>query len=110
MDVFFYEAFAEEATYLQQYLPPGIAAGFTRKTIQEYDAAEPPAQLISIRTQSVIPASWATKLAGILSRSTGYDHLEKYEGKAIIICPAATCRHTAAERLPNRPCCCGRHS
>jgi D-lactate dehydrogenase len=75
LDVFFYEAFAEEAGYLQQYLPPGIAAGFTRKTIQEYDAVEPPTGLISIRTQSVIPASWATKLAGILTRSTGYDHI-----------------------------------
>jgi D-lactate dehydrogenase len=37
--------------------------------------------LISIRTQSTIPASWATKLAGILTRSTGYDHLEKYQGQ-----------------------------
>ena len=80
MDVFFYEAFAEEAEYLQQYLSPGIAAGFTWKTIQEHDA-EPPAGLISIRTQSVIPASWATKIAGILTRSTGYDHLEKYLGQ-----------------------------
>lgn len=81
MDVFFYEAFAEEAEYLQQYLSPGIAAGFTRKTIQEYDAVEPPARLISIRTQSAVPASWAAKLAGILTRSTGYDHLEKYRGQ-----------------------------
>jgi D-lactate dehydrogenase len=81
LDVFFYEAFAEEAEYLQQYLPPGIVAGVTRKTIQEHDAAEPPARLISIRTQSVIPVSWAKKLAGILTRSTGYDHLEKYMGQ-----------------------------
>lgn len=79
VDVFFYEAFAEEAEYLQQYLSPGIAAGFTSKTIQEYGTAEPPAGLISIRTQSAIPVSWATKLAGILTRSTGYDHLEKYQ-------------------------------
>jgi D-lactate dehydrogenase len=59
-------------------LSPGIAAGFTRKTIQEHYAVEPPAGLISIRTQSVVPISWATKLTGILTRSTGYDHLEKY--------------------------------
>ena len=78
MDVFFYEAFAEETEYLQQYLPPGITAGFSRKTVGEHDFAEPPACLISIRTQSTIPASWATKLAGILTRSTGYDHLAKY--------------------------------
>jgi D-lactate dehydrogenase len=81
LDVYFYEAFAEETEYLQQYLPPGIAAGFTRKTIQEHDAVEPPARLISIRTQSIVPASWATKLAGILTRSTGYDHLTKYLGQ-----------------------------
>ena len=81
MDVFFYEAFAEEAEYLQQYLSPGIAAEFTRKTIQEYDATEPPSRLISIRTQSAVPDSWITKLAGILTRSTGYDHLEKYQGQ-----------------------------
>ena len=81
MDVFFYEAFAEEAEYLQQYLSPGIAAGFTRKTIQEYDATEPPSRLISIRTQSAVPDSWITKLVGILTRSTGYDHLEKYQGQ-----------------------------
>ena len=81
MDVFFYEAFAEETEYLQQYLPPGITAGFSRKTVGEHDFAEPPARLISIRTQSTIPASWATKLAGILTRSTGYDHLEKYQGQ-----------------------------
>lgn len=78
MDVFFYEAFAEEVEYLQQYLSPGIASGFTWKTIQEHDSAEPPAGLVSIRTQSVVPVSWATKLSGILTRSTGYDHLEKY--------------------------------
>ena len=78
VDVFFYEAFAEETEYLQQYLPPGITAGFSRKTVGEHDFAEPPARLISIRTQSIIPASWATKLAGILTRSTGYDHLAKY--------------------------------
>ena len=81
MEVFFYEAFAEEAEYLQQYLSPGIAAGFTRKTIQEHGTAEPPAGLISIRTQSSVPVSWAVKLAGILTRSTGYDHLEKYRGQ-----------------------------
>jgi D-lactate dehydrogenase len=82
LDVFFYEAFAEEAEYLQKYLPPGIAAGFTRKTIQEHDASKPPAGLISIRTQSVVPPAWATKLAGILTRSTGYDHLEKYRDQS----------------------------
>ncbi len=72
-EVHFYEAFAEEAEALRRYLPAGITAGFTGQTIQEAGDREPPATLISIRTQSVIPASW--KLAGVVSRTTGYDHL-----------------------------------
>ncbi len=102
MDVFFYEAFAEEAEYLQQYLPSGIAAEFTWKTVQEYGTAEPPAGLISIRTQSVIPLSWAAKLAGILSRSTGYDHLEKYQEQGNYNLPCgylpAYCSRAVAEQ------------
>jgi D-lactate dehydrogenase len=35
-----------------------------------------------MRTQSVIPIEWAGKLSGILSRSTGYDHLRFYLEKA----------------------------
>lgn len=77
-DVFFYEAFEEEAEALKRYLPSDISAGFSWKTIQEKGDAEPPAALISIRTQSVIPISWARKLSGILSRSTGYDHIKVY--------------------------------
>jgi len=79
MDVFFYEAFEEEAEKIKQHLPENITAGFTWKTIQEYGEKEPPAGLISIRTQSQIPEEWADKIEGILSRSTGYDHLKKYE-------------------------------
>ena len=75
MDVFFYEAFTEEAEYLEKYLPASVNAGFTWKTIQEYGDKEPPTGLISIRTHSVVPVFWATKIAGILSRSTGYDHI-----------------------------------
>jgi len=78
MDIFFYETFEEEAAKIQQYLPEQLEAGFTWKTIQEYAAASPPAPLISIRTQSVIPAEWNNALSGILSRSTGYDHLLRY--------------------------------
>ncbi len=78
MDVFFYEAFEEEAQYLREYLGEGISFDLTNRTIQEASHTDPPARLISIRTQSVIPAQWATKLDGVLSRSTGYDHLKKY--------------------------------
>lgn len=75
MDVFFYEAFAEEAECLKQYIPESVKSGFTWKTIQESGDIVPPAGLISIRTQSRVPESWAKNLAGILTRSTGYDHI-----------------------------------
>ncbi len=75
MDVYFYEAFEEEIAALRRYLPAAVQAGFTGKTIQETGDREPPAPLISIRTQSVIPAAWVGKVSGIISRTTGYDHL-----------------------------------
>jgi D-lactate dehydrogenase len=75
VDVYFYEAFAEEIGALRRHLPAQRTAGFTWKTIQEAGDVEPPARLISIRTQSIVPATWAAKLAGVLSRTTGYDHL-----------------------------------
>jgi D-lactate dehydrogenase len=88
MDVMFYEVFKEEEAALRKYLPKGIKAGFTSKTIQAFAAKEPPAKLISIRTQSVIPTLWAKKLNGILTRSTGFDHLLAYrrETKTKILC------------------------
>ncbi|RIK69999.1 MAG: hydroxyacid dehydrogenase, partial [Planctomycetota bacterium] len=76
-DVYFYEAFEEEAAALRRLLPAGISAGYTAATIQEARHADPPARLISIRTQSLPPA-WASSLDAVLSRSTGYDHLAAY--------------------------------
>jgi D-lactate dehydrogenase len=78
VDVHFYEAFAEEQAALKRLLPSTIAAGYTDRTIQESGDASPPARLISVRTQSRLPAAWAPELGGILSRSTGYDHLRAY--------------------------------
>ena len=78
MDVFFYEAFEEEEQALKRYLEPHLFAGFTWKTVQQCGNTEPPAPIISIRTHSVIPLTWATKVSGILSRSTGYDHMVSY--------------------------------
>src|ERR1017187_182236 len=75
MDVFFYEAFEEEAAALRRHLPSSVRAGFTWKTTQEAGDAEPPSSLISIRTQSILPASWTGKVRGIVSRTTGFDHL-----------------------------------
>jgi D-lactate dehydrogenase len=75
MDIFFYEAFSEEEEALRRYLPPGISAGFTHETIQESGHSSPPAALISTRTQSFIPHEWGRHIKGILTRSTGYDHV-----------------------------------
>jgi D-lactate dehydrogenase len=77
-DVAFYEAFEEEEAAIRKYLPQNIEALFTWKTIQEYDASRPAARIVSIRTQSLLPTGWADKLAAILSRSTGYDHIIEY--------------------------------
>ncbi len=75
MDTFFYEAFSEEEEALRRYLPNTISAGFTHETIQESGHTTPPAALISTRTQSFIPREWGRHIKGILTRSTGYDHI-----------------------------------
>jgi D-lactate dehydrogenase len=75
MQVYFYEAFEEEVAELKRCLPATVAAGFTWQTVQEAGHPEPPTKLISIRTQSVVPAPWFSKLDGLLARTTGYDHL-----------------------------------
>jgi len=80
-DVYFYEAFAEEEELLRRYLPENLKAGFSWKTIQESGHSQPPAKLISLRTQSQLPLQWAGTLQGVLSRSTGYDHLLAYRNK-----------------------------
>lgn len=76
--VFFYETFQEEEQALRHYLNPKLKVGFTWQTIQEAGSVQPPATLISIRTQSIIPPAWGTQLSGLLTRSTGYDHLHHY--------------------------------
>ena len=78
-DVVFYETFEEERDVLQRYLPSGIRARFIENTIQEKGDLVPAAPILSIRTQSIIPASWISGLSAVLSRSTGYDHLIKYK-------------------------------
>ena len=78
MDIFFYEAFDEEQHYLRQHAPADLKIGYTWKTIQEDGAEHPPAPIISIRTQSLLPPAWANKLTAILTRSTGFDHLQSY--------------------------------
>lgn len=78
MDVFFFEAFSEEEQTLRNLLPAHISAEFSWKTIQEYGHPLPEAKIISTRTQSEYPMLWDKIPDGILSRSTGYDHLSAY--------------------------------
>jgi len=77
-DAVFYEVFDEEENQLRKFLSKEIDAEFVSHTIQASGHKTIPAPIISIRTQSSIPASWATELRGILTRSVGYDHLEEY--------------------------------
>src|SRR5262245_39549279 len=79
-DVFFYEAFAEEAAALRKLLPPDVNAGFADPTIQETGHTAPPSRLISTRNQSRVPLAWRDQVDGILTRSTGYDHLLEFAG------------------------------
>jgi len=81
-DVVFYEVFAEEKKALKKLLPSNICARFVSKAIQESNETLPPAKLISVRTQSRIPSAWAPYLAGIFTRSQGYDHLVSYRRSA----------------------------
>jgi D-lactate dehydrogenase len=78
LDVFFYEAFMEEAEELKQFLGTSCSFECSPMTIQELGHAKPPARLISIRTQSKLPTAWSDQIDGVLSRSTGYDHLIAY--------------------------------
>ncbi len=79
LDVYFYEAFEEEEAALASLLGADLGFELTPKAIQETGHPVPPARLISIRTQSLIPVGWADKLDAVLSRSTGYDHLIAYK-------------------------------
>ena len=76
----FYEVFDEEAAALKKNLPAAVRPFFFKNTIQETKKKRF-APIVSIRTQSVIPDDWAFKLSGVLTRSTGYDHLLAYRKK-----------------------------
>ncbi|HMP76743.1 MAG TPA: NAD(P)-dependent oxidoreductase [Kiritimatiellia bacterium] len=75
-DVFFYEAFEEERQSLARLLDGRLYAGYSNETIQRSGHTAPPAALISIRTQSALPAAWIPGVRGLLARTTGSDHLE----------------------------------
>ncbi|MCF7976242.1 MAG: hydroxyacid dehydrogenase [Phycisphaerae bacterium] len=98
----FYEAFEEEAEALKFYLGDHVDAMFTDRTIQESGHTDLPAALISTRTQSVFPDAWAGSLAGILTRSTGYDHILAYRERTGVPVPAGYlplyCHRAVAEQ------------
>lgn len=100
-DAAFFEAFQEEAAEIRKHLPAGIRAFFTSRTIQDEGLADPPAAVISVRTQSRIPRAWAPLVRGIITRSTGYDHIVAYRRETGIRVPAAHlplyCNRAAAE-------------
>ncbi len=79
--VYFYEAFREEEKKLRELIPSDWEARFTDKTIQEEGAKKCPAPVISVRTQSIIPENWESDLEAVLTRSTGYDHIQEYREK-----------------------------
>jgi len=87
-DVFFYEAFAEEAEAIAALLPSDVRAGFTWKTVQEHAQGEPEAPLVSVRTQSVLPQAWAGLIDAVLTRSTGYDHVLAFRQAVGLTVPA----------------------
>lgn len=79
MDLVCYEVFEEEEAALRRHLPKQIQTRFSSNTLQAESSSEPAAKLISIRTQSLLPLAWAEKLSGVLTRSSGYDHLLAFQ-------------------------------
>lgn len=78
MNVVFYEAFSEEQEEIKHRLNSSVKSHFFEKPIQAYGDHPPEASLVSIRTQSVIPPTWKSHLRGVLTRSTGYDHIHPH--------------------------------
>ena len=89
----FFEAFDEEERLLRGFLPDGMECFFTWKTIQESGLNFPPASIVSVRTQSLFPLEWADDISGVITRSTGYDHITEYR--------SSVGRDVAAAYLPD---------
>src|SRR3990172_2228971 len=79
MKVVFYEAFIEERNLLEEMLLADWNVRFYGETIQEVAEECQPVDVVSIRTQSIVPCSWASTIRGVLSRSTGFDHLTNFQ-------------------------------
>lgn len=83
-DAFFYEAFAEEADALKQFLPKNLRVGFDAGTIQECAHHAPLAPVISIRTQSQIPVQWSDTVQ-VISGFFSYEKLSSCKPGALFI-------------------------
>ena len=107
MIIFIFETFEEEIHKLKKLFDTKFIVHYTQNTIQKWlqdDSNEQfreecPACIISIRTQSIIPEQWfySNHFKGILSRSTGYDHLPKnnriLRGYLPCYCSSAVAEH-----------------
>lgn len=76
MKVIFYETFEAEQGAIQKLLPAEIEAIFTSRTLQSSELQSLQADIISVRTQSILPEKWYLECKAILSRSKGYEHLK----------------------------------
>ena len=103
LNVKFYEVFGDEKKQLQYFLPKTLRTEFTSRTIQEEKELGPPATLICTRTQSIVPLTWGKHIGGILTRSQGYDHLQKiaraYKGKLVCGYLDEYCARAVAEHV-----------
>ena len=107
MIIFIFETFEEEMHKFKLLFDNRFVVHYTQKTIQtwlqddnnEKFRKECPACIISIRTQSIIPKQWfnSNHFKGILSRSTGYDHISRYNhnlrGYLPCYCSSAVAEH-----------------
>ena len=107
MIIFIFETFEEEMNKFKKIFNKTCIVNYTQNTIQEWlkddynkiYRDECPACIISIRTQSIIPNEWlnSNNLKGILSRSTGYDHIPKHNnilrGYLPCYCSSAVAEH-----------------
>ncbi|MCG8324293.1 MAG: hypothetical protein MI673_02170 [Thiotrichales bacterium] len=82
-DVALYEVFAEERHDLQRIWPDDLEGRFFPGTIQEEGHTEPRARILTTRTQSLIPQTWCEQLDAVLTRSTGFDHLQHLAGHGV---------------------------
>ncbi|GIW78187.1 MAG: lactate dehydrogenase [Phycisphaerae bacterium] len=101
-NIVFFEVFDEERRLLEQEVDPSWDVSYVSETIQESPWADtlPPAPVVCIRTQSVVPPSWDAHLKACLARSTGYDHLASLMRRAphvAVGCLPEYCSQAVAE-------------